>query len=239
MPGDEPPPTTFARPPHVKQGGFTLLEIILAAAIAVVVGMIVLTLFRTVVLVRGTQDEISRIDAAQHESLLRLIDDTRQAFNADIESSRFILKTATDPDSSRNSSVLEFTTYERDATETSQLWHRPVLVRWQLKQGTEGTQLQRVVTALSGAPSTMPVTNIVAHAVAGFKVEAHPAKSDKPSENWKNEWESGKDRNWPQRIRVRLDAPPANVETSKEHDWLEVFIPITFEVERTLHRITQ
>lgn len=204
--------------------GWSLVELVLASAIAVVLGLIVLTVFRTVAMVRETQQGISVGEAARYAASIQLVDDVTNCFKAEIDDSTFLLREGAAVAGMRERpSRLQLSTYVRMPGEPDPEWHMPVEVIWQVREEKQEALLERVERPLSGPDVDHAQTNVLARAIQGFRIEARQA------DGWVSEFEPGKDLSWPEEIRFRIN-------TEAEEDWTRVYIPVAIRVPSSIDR---
>lgn len=202
-----------------RPAGFTLVEVLLSAALMAVVAMIVYTLHRTVAVLRETQAGPVTVEERLQQVLAGIGRDLAGGIRVDEENRPFAL--AKDI---RGHAMLAFPTLDRPAVEPDPLWARPLGVEYRVDPGLG---LLRVTRPLSGPGATGPfATNVLVKSVAVFSVQALAGSE------FKEEWKSGKDSAWPSACKVRLGLAGESAAARE----VVLDLPLSFTVESTRER---
>lgn len=218
---------TVHRPPH--RSGMTLIELILAIAIASLVITLVFSVYRTVSVTMQGQDERRRGADAVSDAVQRIARDITCTFapKAD-EACKFILEKDT---SAPAASQLSFCTAVMPEGETDLRWFE--LHRVAYRVGTDSKDaivLFRENQPLAGPGAfAPPVTNVLASNVESFRVSVYDGSE------WKDEWTSI-DAACPRAARIELTA---RVGSGTKTFKTEVLIPVGNSVTSSVARVVQ
>lgn len=184
--------------PGSPRSAFTLLETLLALAIAFVVVGLVYSVLHSVQSTVELQQSLASGPERAVNAMAQISDDLARAFvgPADPET-RFRLER--EP-GSPNRAKLQFCTLRADLMEQDLRWADAVLVGIETDTSPDGMTLMQIERPLDGPGSQgEPTTNRLVEAVSGWEVEVFD------SENWVNEWPpAGNQDLLPSAVRLRL-----------------------------------
>ena len=174
---------TAPRPPH--RFGMTLIELLLAIAIASLVITLVFSVYRTVSATMQGQDERRRGADAASDAVQRMARDLACTFapKSDEACKFTVEKISSAPAASR----LSFCTAVMPEGETDLRWFELHRVAYRVGTGSkDAIVLFRENQPLAGPSAfTPPVTNVLASDVESFHVSVYDGAE------WKDEWSSG------------------------------------------------
>ncbi len=159
-----------------RRAAFSLLETLIATAVAAVLALIVFTLVRTIRDVRAAQRGADEGPAAAVTAAGLLARDLACGFPA--EEDEFKLWLTTTNVAGVASSSLRMTTFARAPGEEDLAYAEPVRVEWRLLAGADGQPgLARISRPLTAPRKSDPaVTNLLVSPVAVFEVRLTDAK---------------------------------------------------------------
>ena len=159
-----------------RRTGFSLLETLVATAVAAVLALIVFTLVRTIRDVREAQRGADEGPAAAATAAGLLARDLACSFPAEADEYKLWLTTTNVAGVA--SSSLRMTSYTRAPGEEDLAWAEPVRVEWRLLASADGKPaLARITRALSEPrASDAAATNLLVSPVAVFDVRLNDAK---------------------------------------------------------------
>ncbi len=165
----------------------TLIEVVVALAIASIVFATVFLIYRTTAATAVRQRENGRTAFAPAETFAALQRDIASLIPAGVETN-YELKLAaqTAPDSGALSEI-SFCAWQVDASMKDGTWADAERILWRVENpGTPGARLARVFSALTGPKATTAATNFFLPGIAGFHLQLHDGRQ------WLDAWPPSK-----------------------------------------------
>lgn len=183
--------------------GLTLIEVLVALAIASIVFGIVFLLYRTAATTALRQNARERSTYAPVPALSALRDDLRAMVPAQLDPSNRLRLATTALAGDQASAKLTFLAWQPDPTNRNSIWHDTLRVEWTVwGADTRTASLVRTTTGLVGPAGRFDTTNIWLTTVRNFGVQLHDG--EKWQQNWPPPGDSSKQPE-PQTVRIRLD----------------------------------
>ena len=210
----------------------TLIEVVVALAIASVVFATVFLIYRTTAATAVRQRENGRITFAPAETFAALQQDVASLIPAGIETNRELrLATQTAPDSGPLSEI-SFCAWRVDASMKDGTWADAEKISWHVENpGTRDARLARVFSALTGPKAATPATNFFLPGIAGFFLQLHDGTQ------WLDAWpppQTGENKTArPKSMRVQISIRDSAAVTNWSTDFImPIGLVATSRVER-------
>lgn len=163
--------------------GLTLIEVVVALAIASVIFSAVFLLYRTTAATALRQHEREAVAFAPAAAFAALRDDVRALIPSRFATNNRLELATTLLPSGDPASRLVFAAWQLDPTNRGSLWNEALRVEWSIHgAGTPTAALARVASGLTGPAGRFDATNVLLERVASFQVLLHDGS------NWMAKW---------------------------------------------------
>lgn len=211
--------------------GLTLIEVVVALAIASIIFATVFLLYRTTAATALRQQQRDRSTYAPAETFAALQRDISALMPDAIDKDAALHLIKTDVKMGEPSSDISFCAWRADSASQEGLWADAQKIAWRvIGPGTPTAQIMRLSAPLTGPNSGAIVTDLYVRGVARFRLQLHDGKQ------WRSQWprEGEETAGRPQSLRIDIALNDGSGTTNWTTDFaIPIGNLITSRIDRT------